>query len=121
MTILQKFTEADAVLLATPVYYYDVSAWMKIFIDRTYFLYTHDISCRAKAAGLIVVAGAAGNQDAVRTLEKLLDISMVNGSRGKRFVVSGYASAPGDVRKNLKLVTQAQELGRKLVESCRES
>jgi multimeric flavodoxin WrbA len=94
---------------------------MKIFIDRTYFLYTHDISCKANAAGLIVVAGGAGNQDAVRTLEKLLDISMVNGSQGKRFVVGGCASAPGDVRKNLKLIRQARELGKKLVESCKGS
>ena len=58
--ILQKFCEADGIILATPVYYYDVSAWMKIFIDRNYFLYRHGGKCRAKTIGIIVVAGSAG-------------------------------------------------------------
>ena len=58
--ILDKFSKADGVILATPVYYYDVSAWMKIFIDRNYFLRHHGIKCRARAVGIIVVA-AFGN------------------------------------------------------------
>ena len=42
--IFDRFREADGVILATPVYYYNVSAQMKAFIDRNYFLYTHDQS-----------------------------------------------------------------------------
>ena len=34
--ILEKMKEADTYVLATPVYYYNVSAQMKTFIDRTY-------------------------------------------------------------------------------------
>ena len=38
--ILESLCEADGVILATPVYYYNASAQMKAFIDRNYFLYT---------------------------------------------------------------------------------
>ena len=70
--ILQKFCEAEGLILATPVYYYDVTAWMKIFIDRNYFLYRHQIKAKARAVGMIVVAAGAGIEDALRTLNKLV-------------------------------------------------
>lgn len=34
--VLKMYQEADVLVLATPVYYYGVSAQMKTFIDRTY-------------------------------------------------------------------------------------
>lgn len=34
--VLRQFQEADVVVLATPVYFYGISAQMKAFIDRTY-------------------------------------------------------------------------------------
>ncbi|MBR5341947.1 MAG: flavodoxin family protein [Erysipelotrichaceae bacterium] len=34
--ILNKMKEADILVLATPVYYYNISAQMKTFIDRTF-------------------------------------------------------------------------------------
>lgn len=34
--VLDKVREADVLVLATPVYYYNVSAQMKTFIDRTF-------------------------------------------------------------------------------------
>ncbi|MFC2067787.1 flavodoxin family protein [Chloroflexota bacterium] len=55
--ILNKFCEADGVILATPVYYCNVSAQMKTFIDRNYYLYKHNLKSRAKVVGLIIVAG----------------------------------------------------------------
>ena len=119
MEILQKFVEADGLILTTPIYYYDISSWLKIFIDRNYFLYTHDINCKAKAAGLIVVGGGAGIEETVQSLNKFLGGSTLNISKRKIFVVSGYAGAPGEVRNKPELVNQAREMGKKLVESLR--
>lgn len=34
--ILGMFRKADVLVLATPVYFYGISAQMKTFIDRTY-------------------------------------------------------------------------------------
>jgi multimeric flavodoxin WrbA len=35
--ILNRFRAADGLILATPVYYYNVSAQMKVFMDRNYW------------------------------------------------------------------------------------
>ncbi len=118
--ILQKFCEADGIILATPVYYYDVSAWMKIFIDRNYFLYRHGNKCQAKAVGIIVVAGGAGIEDTLHTLNRFVNASSFNIAGDKRFVVTGYASDPGDVKNNHKLIREASDLGRQIVEGLKE-
>lgn len=35
--IIEKFNQADGVILASPVYFWDVTAQMKTFIDRNFF------------------------------------------------------------------------------------
>lgn len=39
--VLKLFQEADVIVLATPVYFYGISAQMKTFIDRTYPIWQH--------------------------------------------------------------------------------
>lgn len=39
--ILKRYQEADVIVLATPVYFYGISAQMKTFIDRTYPIWQH--------------------------------------------------------------------------------
>ena len=39
--ILEKYKEADVLVLSTPVYFYGISAQMKTFIDRTYPIWQH--------------------------------------------------------------------------------
>jgi multimeric flavodoxin WrbA len=39
--LLEKFVNADVLVLATPVYFYGISAQMKTFIDRTYPIWQH--------------------------------------------------------------------------------
>ena len=122
--MLDKFCEADGVILASPVYYYDVSAWMKIFIDWNYFLGRHGKKCRAKAVGIIVVAGGAGIEDTVQTLNRFVNSSpfnnMNNMAEDKRFIVTGYANGLGDVRSNQQFIREARDLGRQLVVSLKE-
>ena len=119
--MLDKFCKANAVILATPVYYYDVSAWMKIFIDRNYFLGRHGKKCRAKAVGIIVVAGGAGIEDTVKTLNRFVNSSSFNNIAGdKRFIVTGYAGDPGDAKSNQRLIKEARDTGRQLVASLKE-
>ena len=112
--ILDKFCEADGVILATPVYYYNVSAQMKAFIDRNYFLYKHDQKYKARAAGIIIVAEQIGIEDTLHTLKQFAD--ELNVKRDRMFIVSGYANEPGDAKKNFPLVEEAQKLGRQMAE-----
>lgn len=39
--VLKLFQKADIIVLATPVYFYGISAQMKTFIDRTYPIWQH--------------------------------------------------------------------------------
>ena len=39
--IIKMFQKADVLVLATPVYFYGISAQMKTFIDRTYPIWQH--------------------------------------------------------------------------------
>jgi len=117
--ILDRFCEADGVILATPVYYYNVSAQMKAFIDRNYFLYNHGRKSRARAVGIIVVAEAEGIEDTMHTLKQFIDDSFDAGE-DRKFIVCGYAGRIGDAENNPPLMEEARNLGRQMVESLKE-
>ncbi len=57
--VLEKTAEADVLVVATPVYYGDVSSQLKGFIDRTYSylvpdFYTSETPCRLKPGKTLV-------------------------------------------------------------------
>lgn len=66
--ILQKMVEADIIVLATPVYFYSMSAQMKIFIDRCLPRYTE---IKGKAFYYIVTAADPQHSAADETLAGL--------------------------------------------------
>jgi len=45
--VLDEIRDADVLLLATPVYFGDITAQMKMFIDRTYSYYVPDFMTQA--------------------------------------------------------------------------
>ena len=117
--ILDKFCKADGVLLATPVYYYNVSAQLKAFMDRNYFLNTHNRKSQARVVGIIIVAEVEGIEDTVHTLKRFINESF-SVRKDRILEVHGYASRLGDAKNNPLLVEQARELGRRMVESLKE-
>ena len=114
--ILDRFCEANGVILATPVYYYAVSAQLKAFIDRNYFLYMHNRKSQAKAAGIIVVADSIGIEDTVHTLKRYLN-EVFTVSEDSVLELTGYAYKLGEAKNNPQLVEQAREFGRQMVEN----
>ena len=116
--ILDKLCQADGVILATPVYYYNVSAQMKAFIDRNYFLYKHDRKSRARVVGIIVVAGSEGVEDTLHTLRQFIGETF-KVDEDKIFTVWGYADRLGEVKDKLPLVEEARKLGQQMVASLK--
>ncbi len=112
--ILDKFAGADGVILGSPVYYYNMSAQMKAFVDRNYFLYRHEIPLKALCAGLIVIGGGAGIDQTVRAMRRFVKAS-ADIPDESILTVTGYASQPGQVRGNLALVEEARKLGEQMV------
>ena len=112
--ISEKLCDADGIILATPVYYYNVTAQMKAFIDRNYFIYEKGRKPRARAVGIIVVANSEGIEDTMHTLKFFARVSF-DVPKERRFIVTGYVCKIGDAEKNLPLVADAKELGGKMV------
>jgi multimeric flavodoxin WrbA len=110
---------ADGIILATPVYYYNVTAQMKTFIDRNYFLYKHNRESRVKSVGIIMVAGSEGIEDTLHTLKLFIDDSFDVGE-DKILIVSGYATKPGEAKNNLPLVEKARKLGKQIIENLKK-
>jgi multimeric flavodoxin WrbA len=106
--IIEKFNRADAVILASPVYFYDITAQMKTFIDRNFFTFTHGGKKKAKYAGLIAIGGGGGADETIATLKRFAGLPEKN-----CFTVAGYRGQ--DAAKNKPdLVKQARDMGKKL-------
>jgi len=113
--ILDKFSTADGTILATPVYYYNMTAQMKTFVDRNYFLYTHGIRLKSKCMGLIVVAGGGGDDITIRALRRCFGLQ--GGNTPENWLeVTGYASELGAMKNNPEYIAKARELGKKMAE-----
>jgi multimeric flavodoxin WrbA len=111
-----KLLEADALVIASPVYWFTVSAQTKTFMDRCYALVTGDgWSLRDKKIGIVMTYGdddafSSGAVNAFRTFQdgfKYVGAEIVG-------FVHGSASDPGDIRANEQVVRQSYELGQKL-------
>ncbi len=113
--ILDKFCNADGILLGSPVYYYNMTAQMKAFIDRNYFLYRHDISPSMVCAGLIIVGGSAGLEHTVRAMRRFVKLS-ANLPDDRIVIMSGCASKAGEVKSDAVLIEEARGLGTRMAE-----
>ena len=67
-SVHDKVYAADGVILATPVYFEDVSAQMKAWIDRNEFPYSHEARLRPKVVGLVVVTAETGIDETLASL-----------------------------------------------------
>jgi multimeric flavodoxin WrbA len=106
--IIEKFNQADGVILASPVYFFNVSAQMKAFIDRNFFTFTHGGERKARCAGLIAIGGGGGADETIDTLKRFAGLP-----EGKCFIVSGYTGQE-HARNKPELVKQARDMGKKM-------
>lgn len=81
--LIEKMTRSDGVVLASPVYSFQVSAHMKAFLDRLGFAF-HRPRFHGKAYTSIVVEGLYGGRAVVKYLDFVggaLGFNVVKGSR----------------------------------------
>ena len=106
--IIKKYNEADAVILASPVYFYNISAQMKAFIDRNFFTFTHGGKKKAKYAGLIAIGGGGGADETIAALKRFAGLPDED-----CIAVTGYTGQE-PVKNKPDLVQKAKELGKNL-------
>jgi multimeric flavodoxin WrbA len=106
--VLATVYAADGLLLATPVYYENVSAQMKAFIDRNVFQYAHDIFLAPKVVGLLAVTAETGLDDTLAALRRFVALS----TEGDVLVFSmgGFADKAGAAAEDDELLAAARGL-----------
>ena len=109
--IIRKYNEADGVILASPVYFFDVTAQMKAFIDRNFFTFTHEGKKKAKCAGLIAIGGGGGADETINTLKAFVGFNSMPDE--DIFTLKGY-TGERSAKDKPELVKKARELGRKM-------
>jgi multimeric flavodoxin WrbA len=111
-----KIEAADAIVLASPVYWFTFSAQMKLCIDRCYAYQSNDWKeMQDKQYALILTYGdtdlyTSGGINAINTFEtmcRFLNAEIAG-------MVYGTMSGVGDAEKQPELMEQAYKLGQKL-------
>ena len=113
-----KIKDADALVFATPVYWFNMSAQTKIFIDRFYGLFDATFTVNPLYKKRIAVAMSYGDTDpfnsgCVNALRSFQDAFTYLGAKIDGMVY-GSAEEPGEIASNAVLMQQAEDLGRKL-------
>ena len=116
--VLEAVRDADAVILATPNYFGEVSGQFKLFFDRTYSYLNPDMSSRLRPGKLAAFIMAQGQSD----LGMYADIFPRYEIWLKRF---GFSSvhllrmngprAAGSVSQRPELVSQAEQIAKTLM------
>ncbi len=116
--VYPKLIAADALILASPVYWFTFSAQLKLCIDRWYGLWsiTRD-AFRGKPIGIILTYGdtdlhTSGGVNAIHTYESMfgfLEAPIID-------TVHGSVMDVGDAQKHPELMDAAYELGRKVTQ-----
>ncbi len=114
--LYSRLRKADAIVMATPVYWFTVSAQTKLFMDRWYAMGGEaGYPFRGKRFGIVVTYGdedpfSSGAVNALRTFEDTL------GYVGAEIVgmIYGSADKAGEIKKNKSLLNKAYQLGKDL-------
>ena len=109
--ILDALKQADAVVLASPVYYFNISAQTKLAIDRTFALLW--IETPIKRAALLMTSGDESPdvaEAAVAMLTRICDYSKWENAGA---VIAGGLHIPGEIDGRAELES-ARALGREI-------
>jgi len=111
-----KLLEADGIVIASPIYWFTVSAQMKLCIDRWYALEGAKSSALAGKEIGIVLAYAdsdpftSGAVNAIRTLQDIFRYQKAEIAG----MVYGSATQPGEIQAQAEVLQRAYALGQRL-------
>ena len=108
--LIPKLLKCDVVVLGSPVYFNNVSAQVKAFMDRTWCIRGQ---LRNKIGGAIAVGRRYGVESAITAINAfLLKHEMIPANRG----VCGIAFEQGEIAKDEEAIESAKKLGKRIEE-----
>jgi multimeric flavodoxin WrbA len=124
--IYPKLLEADVVILASPIFFYGVTAWTKALIDRSQALWVRKYLLKdpsfgkegRKRKGFFISLGATKGQKvfegSILTVKYFFDV--LNAEYAGELLFRGV-EAKGDILKHPEALQQAFEAGRRLIQN----
>lgn len=116
-TLYPKMRESDVVVIASPVYWFNLTAQSKLCIDRWYAMVATDgFELAGKKLALLMVYGdtdlyTSGGINVIYTIESICRYAGMNFAG----IAHGTAMDVGDAEKDSTLMDQAFQLGQILV------
>jgi multimeric flavodoxin WrbA len=114
-TVMDRVYAADCLILGSPVYYENVSAQMKAFIDRNVFRYAHGEWLRAKAVGLVAVTAETGLEETLAPLPRYVALS--TDAAVPVSTCAGYADEAGAAAADEGLLAEDRPHGSELADA----
>ena len=116
LDVFPKLRQADGIVIASPVYWFTVSAQTKLFMDRWYALGGPEgYALKGKKFGIVLTYAdedpfTSGAVNALRTFQDALNFieAKIVG------MVYGSAWEAGKIRDNREVMEKAYELGKKM-------
>jgi len=103
--IIPKLIENDAMVIGSPVYFNNVSAQLKLFIDRTWAIKGQ---LKNKVGGTVVVGRKYGAESAITAINSFyLKHEMIPANRG----VHGIAFKKEEIIKDKEAINASRRLG----------
>ncbi len=106
--ILDALRQADALVLASPVYYFGLTAQLKLVIDRFFALLK--VGMPVKRAALLLTCGDASEAAAASSVSMFRQICAYQKWEEARVIIAPGLHAPGDIDGRTEL-EQARHLG----------
>jgi multimeric flavodoxin WrbA len=125
--IYPKITEADIVVLASPIFFYGISGWAKAFVDRSQPFWARKYLLKdpcfnkdgKKRKGFLISVGATKGEKlfdgAILTTKYFFDV--INAKYIGELIFRGVEQK-GDILKHPDALLQAFEAGRRLALDC---
>ena len=111
--LVGKMREADAIVFATPIYYYEMSGQMKVFLDRCNPLYISDYKFRS--VYLVTASAEEGNDVAQRAAQGLQGwIECFPKASFGGLLSNGGVTGPNEASGCKELLAAALEFGRQV-------
>lgn len=115
--VIQKLIDADVWLLSTPVYFYSVSAQMKLLIDRFYAReYEIRESKQRKQVYFVLTSGAPELENQSGTIESLRGFIKVLRTVDEKGIINGCGAFKIGDAKNHPAFQEAYQMGLKINE-----
>ncbi|QGP93323.1 2-amino-4-deoxychorismate dehydrogenase [Neomoorella glycerini] len=108
--IIPELLQCEGIVLGTPVYFNNVSAQLKMFMDRTHCLIG---LLKNKIGGAVAVGRRYGIEGAISALNGFfLKHEMIPANRG----IYGFAFRQGEIDSDKQAIKSAEELAQRFIE-----